>query len=472
MPRRLIIQGVAGSGKTSVALHRMAYLLYRFKDTISSSQMMIISPNRVFSDYISNVLPELGEESILESGMEDIAEAELKGICRFQTFNEQAADLLESDDAKRIERIRFKSSAIFVTELDDFIRLAAERYFAPKDIEVDRTRIPKGEIANAYRASSGLPIKSRLEKTASVVAAAVRDEEGRRLPPSAVRKAKTAIRNMFAFPNSLALYEEFYKHLGKPELFKRNKTKRLEFEDVFPLLYVKIHLEGTTGFGHIQHLLVDEMQDYAPIQYAVLAKLFPCKKTILGDGSQSVNPYSSSTLAVIQTIFPEADTVELTKSYRSTLEIANFAQHINRNPKLIPVERHGEAPKVIPCGDSRDELEAIGNACRAFQNSEHRSLALICKTQKQAERLYERLLPVMIEIKLLDFGSERFHDGIVVTFAHMAKGLEFDRVIVPGANAATYRTELDRSLLYIACTRAMHALTVTYCGEPAAFLPG
>jgi len=353
MPRRLIIQGVAGSGKTSVALHRMAYLLFRFKDTISSSQMMIISPNRVFSDYISNVLPELGEESILESGMEDIAEAELKGICRFQTFNEQAADLLESDDAKRIERIRFKSNAIFVTELDDFIRLAAERYFAPKDIEVDRTRIPKGEIANAYRASSGLPIKSRLEKTASVVAAAVRDEEGRRLPPSAVRKAKTAIRNMFAFPNSLAMYEEFYKHLGKPLLFKRNKTKRLEFEDVFPLLYVKIHLEGTTGFGHIQHLLVDEMQDYAPIQYAVLAKLFPCKKTILGDGSQSVNPYSSSTLAVIQTIFPEADTVELTKSYRSTLEIANFAQHINRNPKLIPVERHGEAPKVIPCGDSR-----------------------------------------------------------------------------------------------------------------------
>ncbi len=467
----LIIQGVAGSGKTSVALHRVAFLLYRHKETLSSRNVLIISPNKVFSDYISNVLPELGEEKIMEVSLEELAAKELSGIGHFQTFYEQVSELLgdETDEAA-IERIKFKASAEFVGQLDAFIQYADEHYFSPEEITIDKVTISKADLFSGYQASGRLPVKSRLEKIAAHAMAYCKDEDGKRIAASASKKLKTAVRKMFKCQDTLSLYKEFYRYLGRPDLLKLKPGKKLEYSDVFPLIYLKIYFEGVAPFDFVKHLLVDEMQDYTPIQYAVLAKLFKCKKTILGDSSQSVNPYSSSSLTEIKKMFPGAETVELLRSYRSTVEITTFAQKLKQNRKLIPVERHGEEPLVLPCPGPEDEMVTLRRLAGEFLSSGHHSLGIICKTHAQAEEVFAKLKDTGHQMHLLDFNSEQFHEGIVVTSAHLAKGLEFDQVLVPFADASTYRTELDRSLLYIACSRAMHKLIVTCAGEITPFL--
>lgn len=466
----LIIQGVAGSGKTSVALHRVAFLLYRNKGTLTSRNIWIISPNKVFSDYISNILPELGEEKIMELGMEEIAARELEGVCKFQTFSQQVSELAASNDPSLIERIQWKSGIDMVERLDRFLADMSESYFVPADVIIDDAHIAKEDILQAYQKAANLPIRKRLEKAASVLSANTRDENGDKLSAATAKKVRTAIKKMFASLNLLVIYKEFYETMGRPELFTYKKTKMLEFSDVFPLVYLKIHVEGTAGFDEVKHVLVDEMQDYTPVQYAVLSRLFTCKKTILGDCNQSVNPYSSSSITEIKKIFPEADTVELLKSYRSTMEIIRFAQQINRNSRIIPIERHGPCPEIKKANGRSDEIAQIKKIIAKFQESENRTLGIVCKTQSQAENLYQEIRNSSKGVYLLNFNSDQFHEGIIVTSSHLAKGLEFDQVIVPFADAENYKTDMDRSLLYIACTRAMHTLTLTYSGEASPFL--
>jgi DNA helicase II / ATP-dependent DNA helicase PcrA len=465
----LIIQGVAGSGKTSVALHRVAFLLYRYKGTLTSQNIMILSPNKVFSDYIANVLPELGEEKIMQTGIEELAARELVSLCKFQTFNEQVAELSDSSDESLIERIKYKASTDFIQELERYAAHVCEHNFTPSDLVIGSVSIPRDSILSSFAATGNIPVKLKLEKAASVVAGRTRDDNGDRLKPAVVNKIKTAVKRMFKSLNPLVIYKDFYPFTGKPELFKLKKAGILEFSDVFPLIYLKILVEGANTFDSVRHLLVDEMQDYTPIQYAVISRLFSCKKTIVGDSNQSVNPYSSSSITKIHSIFPKADTVELLKSYRSTIEIINFARQINPNSKIIPIERHGPLPQIRKSGSWADELADVKQAAAEFLNSHHRSLAIVCKTQVQAQQIYEELTELHKHIHLLHFSSEQFHEGIMVTSCHMAKGLEFDQVVVPLVDASNYKTEMDRSLLYIACTRAMHVLTLTFHGEQSSF---
>ncbi|BFH64362.1 HelD family protein [Paenibacillus azoreducens] len=466
----LIIQGVAGSGKTSVALHRVAYLLYRFKETLTSGNVLIISPNKVFSDYISNVLPELGEEMIMEASMEELAAQELGSICKFQTFYEQAAVLLEDRDEAFAKRIRYKARLDLIGELESFAKHAETHYFEPEDIMLEQAAISRKAILDSYQATAGMPLEQRLAKTAAVIGGQSRTEDGERLKPAAIKKIKTAVKKMFKIPSMLNLYKEFYNFIGRPEMYKPIAKNIIEFADVFPLIYLKILIEGAEPVQLVKHLLVDEMQDYTPVQYAVLAKRFPCKKTILGDASQSVNPYSSTSLTAIKEVFPRAESMELLKSYRSTFEITNFALRIKPNQELVPIERHGDVPQVIRYGSLKEELDGIRELCRQFLNSKLHSLGIVCKTKTQAEQIVHAIKELHADVHLLDFTSEVFHEGITVTFAHMAKGLEFDQVIVPFADRETYQTELDRSLLYVACTRAMHSLYLTYSDEIAPFL--
>jgi len=220
----------------------------------------------------------------------------------------------------------------------------------------------------------------------------------------------------------------------------------------------------------IQHLLVDEMQDYTPIQYAALVKLFSCKMTILGDSNQSLNPYSSSTVEKIRPFFEDCDCMELCKSYRSTVEITRFAQKIQENKKLVPIERHGEKPNVMVCSTEDEQLVKIQDLVQQFKRSGYTSLGIICKSQKLANQLYEKVRTFCDSALLLDFNSSEFKEGITISSVHLFKGLEFDQVIVPNVSEECYNTQLDRSLLYIACTRAMHRLDLTYYGKKAKFI--
>jgi DNA helicase-2/ATP-dependent DNA helicase PcrA len=466
----LVIQGVAGSGKTSIALHRVAFLLYRHKDTLTSRNVLIVSPNKVFADYISNVLPELGEEEIAEVGFEEIAAHIIGRQYRFERFAGQVSGLLDNADADAVRRIRFKAGTDFVRRLDAFIARADTEFFVPQDTRIGLAGVPKETLLNIYRAYQKMPVRVRLETMAEELIERSR-EEGQRPDAASCRQFRAAIKKMFRYPDAISFYKGFYEALKMPEMFVFKSAGTFEYADVFPFVYVKLHFEGAAGYEAVKHLLVDEMQDYTPIQYAVLRKLFSCKMTILGDSNQSVNPYSASTGAQICEIFPRADYVELCKSYRSTFEITRFAQSIQKNEKLIPIERHGEEPTVTNCSGTDGEIDRLYEIIDAFLKSNYRSLGIICKTQAQAQSVFDALKGRVARLHLLGFESREFMEGILVTSAHMAKGLEFDQVAVPFADAENYRNELDRSMLYVACTRAMHRLDLTYSRKASVFLP-
>lgn len=467
----LILQGVAGSGKTSIALHRVAFLLYRYKGTLTSNNILIISPNKVFGNYISNVLPELGEENILEMSFDDIATRMVGKQYKYQSFFQEVESLLEDENDEMIERIRFKSSNRFVELLQAYLEYAENEYFQPTDLKLGTVSICKEDLLFRYHAHKRLPIKKRLEKIADDQIAKYKRDTGRKLDSKTIRKIRGSILSLYKFPDAVSLYQNFYHYIKREELFRFIPKSTFEFSDVFPFIYVKMSFDGVEqDYKVIQHLLVDEMQDYTPIQYAVLVKLFSCKMTILGDSNQSLNPYSSSTVEKIRPFFEDCTCMELCKSYRSTVEITRFAQQIQENKKLVPIERHGEKPNVTVCSTEDEQLAKIQDLIHQFKTSGYISLGIICKSQKLAKRLYEKVRTFCDSALLLDFNSSEFKEGITISSVHLSKGLEFDQVIVPNVSEECYNTQLDKSLLYIACTRAMHRLELTYYGKKTKFI--
>ncbi|MBW6510083.1 MAG: AAA family ATPase [Desulfuromonadales bacterium] len=467
----LIIQGVAGSGKTSIALHRIAFLLYRFKESLKSTDILIISPNKVFADYIANVLPELGEESIAEIGMEDLAHSLLDNKVPFQTFFEQTSVLLETNDEKIKERIQNKSSAQFLKKLGEYADYIEKSRFTAQDIVVAGHPVPAWFIEKHFSRYRGLPPAQRITEVVKAVEVNMGIYYNVDLGAEDKRLVRAALNKMYRKKSLNLLYKEFFDWLGKPDLFVQAKGRKLEYADVFPLIYLKMRLENVDNpYRAIKHLVIDEMQDYTPVQFAVLARLFNCRKTILGDVAQAVNPYSASQLKDIEGAFTDATLMTLTKSYRSTLQIMEFSQQICFNPQLIPMRRHGDVPTVHRLGSAKEETTWLKTYVTDFIASEHSSLGIICKTQKQAQQITNALIKNEINACLLDPSSRVFSTGIIVCSAHMAKGLEFDRVVIPSVNTTNYHTEMDRNMLYVACTRAMHRLILTYTGDPSIFL--
>jgi DNA helicase II / ATP-dependent DNA helicase PcrA len=464
----MIIQGVAGSGKTSIALHRIAFLLYRFRDSIKAKDILILSPNKVFADYISNVLPELGEEHIPELGMEELAADILDNTFRFQNFFQQVSLLLDRPGEGFIERIEYKASFAFLSKLNQYLIHLENNFFQPIELRVAGMAVPWPFIIGRLKKYHRIPLLKRFPEVEKDIRDYVRDHVKRKLSGKEKMQIHDALPQMVKRNNAFDVYRHFYTHIGRPELFKMGNTGQLEYSDVFPLIYCKIRLEGVQPYDHIKHLLVDEMQDYTPVQYAVLSRLFKCNKTILGDVTQQVNPYSASSAEGINEVFPIADTIKLFRSYRSTWQITAFAQRIVHNPDIVPMERHGEVPGVIGFNSNEEEIEGIKRIIEDFKHSASKSLGIICKTNRQAEILHRNV--GLAKTQLLAADSTSFKEGVVITSAHLAKGLEFDEVLVPFASARHYQTDVDKRMLYIACTRAMHKLTLTYTEQVTRFV--
>lgn len=466
----LIIQGVAGSGKTSIALHRIAFLLYRFKDSLTSGDIMIISPNKVFSDYISNVLPELGEDSIPEMEMEELANRVLGDKYRFEGFFDQVNRLLEDHDAEFIERIEFKATSEFLSKLNTYSSWLKRNRFKEGDIKIRFKTVPASYLRQRYNANSHLPLMRRQTAIATDVLNKIKRDFKYTLRKEEKKEIRKQVKGMMGSDNLRVLYKEFFNWMERPEMFSYAKRSAFEYSDLFPLMYLKIQMEGVDSINKVKHLIVDEMQDYTAVQYAVLSKLFPCNKTILGDANQNVNPYSSTTSEQIQEIFSETEAVTLTKSYRSTWEITRFTLRVSPRADVDAVERHGKVPELLSFKKPIDEKREILSRVEEFRASDQHTLGILCKTQKQAKKLHTYLKKHDDGISLLSPGDSALQSGVLITCAHLAKGLEFDRVIVPHVDAENYQTEVDRSMLYIACTRAMHRLTLTHTGNQTSLI--
>ena len=462
--RTLIIQGVAGSGKTSIALHRIAYLLYTFRDSISSKDILIISPNKVFSDYISNVLPELGEETVPETSMEQILSGVLEHKYKYQTYFGLVNELLEKPSSSLIDRIAYKASFGFISELDKFILHIENTYFKAADVKLTKyITIPAPFIEEQYLRFNRYPIRRRFDAMADYMLDMLKIQYAFTVTTAGRNLLKKEIRLMFAGNNDIQVYKDFFKWTNNPGMFKMRKGHTLEYSDLAPLAYLHLALEGNGNQPfRVKHLLIDEMQDYSPIQYKVIQKLFPCRKTVLGDAGQSVNPYGSSTAETIQKSLTASEIMKLCKSYRSTFEITDFAQKIHPNAELEPVARHGEKPQILQFGSAVEELSGIMGLISTYRKSGYKSLGIICKTEQQAREMADMLKSYANDISFLSSQSSAFVQGIVIISAHMAKGLEFDEVIIPQTDERNYRSEIDKSMLYVAVTRAMHRLTLTF----------
>src|SRR5688572_30554835 len=241
--RVMIIQGVAGSGKTSIALHRIAFLLYRFQDTNATKDILIISPNKVFADYISNVLPELGEENIPEISMEELAAEMLENKYRFQTFFQQVSDLLENDDESYIDRIRFKSSFEFLSKLNQYLIYIENNYFTFTELRVAGTVVPFPFIEEKFKAYHRMPLLKRFPEIVKDISQYVRDQVRRKLTGREKTQIWEAVPKMFKVNNFFELYKDFYAWMKKPEMFTVRAQGELEYSDVFPIIYFKIRLE-------------------------------------------------------------------------------------------------------------------------------------------------------------------------------------------------------------------------------------
>ena len=224
----MIIQGVAGSGKTSIALHRIAFLLYRFRDEIKAKDILIISPNKVFADYISNVLPELGEEHIPEMEMDELAGDLLEHKFRFQTFFEQVARLLDEHDEQFIERIRFKSSFDFLSKLNQYLIHIENNYFNFEEIRVAGTVVPFPFIEERFRAYHRIPLLKRAPEVVRDVLQYIRDQVKRKLSGGEKNKVWQAIPRMFRFDNFFDVYKDFFTWSGQSNKFRMMQGGVLE----------------------------------------------------------------------------------------------------------------------------------------------------------------------------------------------------------------------------------------------------
>lgn len=521
--RVLIVQGAAGSGKTSIALHRVAYFLYRFREEISAENFLILSPNGIFVDYVSNVLPELGEGTIKSICMDDIAARYLpvglraERLCyqteRYQEAVEEVPQTAKEmspiagnarENAKEewktaketnlaaeeteqtaqetqktaremwLERNAYKGTAEFLGQLEAYLAECDTRNFTVSDYPYRNGFLEAEYIRRNYARRIGMPVRPRLRELAGVLEEEIRNQRKGKGWGTGRKEIFDWLMSKFRSNDALLLYRDFYRHMDREELFVWEEDTELESGDIFPLIYVKLHLEGCGGNPGIKYLIVDEMQDYTPVQYAVLNRLYPCRKTILGDFSQRIVPFVQNSLEFMRELYPEAEVMEVRKSYRSTFEIMEFARTIRSEASIEPVRRHGEPPQVLKCRDIHEERERILEFVRsANEPGDSAKLGIVCKSYSLAEELYQWLLGHVEEpqrLHMLTYDSEEFYDGVMITAVSMSKGLEFDEVMIPDASDLNYNSEYDRGLLYVACTRAMHRLTLLCCGEPSRFL--
>lgn len=452
--KNLVIQGEAGSGKTSIALHKAAYLLYKKAGNLTADDIMIISPNKLFSEYISNILPELGEKNIIETSFNDLASKELPKI---KILNKDESINRALEDEKFIKEIEIKNNLNFFENLKIFLDKFSFKNFKATEIKFNESVISKETIEELY-------LNKYKSKKVSVrigwIADYIIDEL--KLPKEVYRRILAIVYNMLSKKSILDIYREFLKSQG---IKFSIKTRKIYFEDAPALLYIKDYILGLENKQNIKYLIIDEMQDYNLIHYDIFNKLFDCNKLIVGDINQDVlNLNNNDNLIQLCESIGDCDMLKLSKSYRSSYEISKFCQKI-KGLKYNVVDRHGKAVEILKLENERKEVNKI---LELLQDSSQKRVAIICKTKKEAEKYYQ-LLKDRLEITLIDSDLDISSDKVIISSAS-SKGIEFDVVIIPNVTTKNYSNNLDKNILYISATRALHELYLISSSEIPKYL--
>lgn len=511
-----IIEGVAGSGKTTVALHRIAYLLYNEAKNISPSEFMILGPNKYFLDYISLLLPDLDIKNIRQLTFDELAMKLINCKFKLEDKNETLRNVLNGMIDEEI--IRFKSSIDYLNLIEKFINLYVKAHLKD-DIVYEGIVICKSEklkyiYSNMHLKSSSSysqktkdfikyltkEIKENYSDLAHQVWLQYRDEF-LSLPKDNPRRQEilditnkiqdeikkgcpNVIREYFKFikTNPFILYQTFIENVDKLDLnpsfdinqfkewtlSKLNK-KKISYEDLPALLYISKLMTDSNEYANYKHLIIDEAQDLSMAQYYLLKKIFPkAHMDIYGDPAQAIYDYQATNdfSKLNNDIFKnEAQLLSLNKSYRTTLQISDTANlildYINRE-QTDCIAREGENINVRELLDIKDIIYQI----QALLSKEYKSIAIICKDIEEVTKLSKSLKKYGIDIHIIKEENDKYNSGLCILPSYLAKGLEFDAVILSNANNINYQDNIiDMKLLYVSITRAMHELYINYTGS-------
>ena len=545
--RMLVVQGAAGSGKTSAALQRVAYLLYRHRETLQAEQMVLFSPNPLFNSYVSTVLPELGEQNMAQTTFQEYLDRRLGDLFAVEDPFTQIEYVLQDNDTTgyeaRIAGIRYKSSSAYLSTLQRYVKQleTAGMPFKPVKCQGQTVVSARQLKERFYSMDSSIRLANRIVLLEEWIQERIevfesgqwkeawvedqiellspeqyqrafqklrkqnrdklntfddQDKEKELLAKLIVKERLKQVRRRVAalsFVDYVRLYlqlfeqSEYYTAAAEPgeapeawaEICERTaeaiRNQTLPYEDATPFLYVKELVQGFETNTNVRHVIVDEAQDYSAFQLEFLKRLFPrARMTALGDLNQAIyahTPVMGETAPLVS-LYGEEHTgiIRLTRSYRSTREIVEFTRGmVVGGNEIIPFNRSGDKPIVTVVSDREEHQVALVETLAELQREGYASVAVIGRTAAECDALHASL-PEAFEAHLIRKETASFKTGIQIIPAYLAKGVEFDAVIISDASDRSYTRELERKLFYTACTRAMHELRLLSVGEPSRFV--
>jgi len=462
--KTLIVQGIAGSGKTSVALHRIAFLLYKIEN-LNSKNVLIFSPNQVFSEYISNVLPELGEDNTMQTTFHDFLKVHLNEFSKVESFTSFVARFYKYQE-KNPKLVKYKQSDEIIKYVDQYVASLTNKTRFENDYITHDFEITKEELNDLLKDRySKLLIFDRITAIAEYYA--------RKYYNCNKSKQKSIETNLYKILNIKKDYKKIYKDFLRSEEFNKGYTgtitekeitdttahKLIKYEDACLIVYLKGQLQGFDYQGGIKEVVIDEAQDYSKLQYLIISKIFKRSGfTILGDINQTINPYYKYySLNELNTIFKDSKYLELSKTYRSSPEII---EHTNKilGLKFVSAIRHENNRPVITKVEKSDLKQQLIEDITNLQATS-KSIALITKTDEESNDLYNLLKDDVEGINILSGSSKEFNKNLVILPSYIAKGLEFDATIIYTRKNNSY-SEDEKYLYYVACTRSQHQLII------------
>ena len=486
----LFIQGAAGSGKTSIALHRSAYLLYKHRKNLSADNILIFSPNEVFAEYISDVLPELGESNIRQTTFELYSKRFLPSNYLYESKNEHLDYIYSNHTDKNEFRLRtkameYKNTIDFMDTLNKFIVDIPKLITNITPITIEGVQIvsKKSVEQTIFERFKDIPFLNRIDVIKQSLFSQVENkylsskdnshfdyvEDKKTFYDYCKAQVDLQVDAMINTLDSVEIYKLLWSNVEKYTNIDLKSTKELtlnylnnnevKFEDITPIIYIRSSLEGFRSYGNMKHVLVDECQDYSPLFYEIIKKSFPnASLTIMGDLNQRIDKHSNvKNRNNITDVFNDVKTVVLTKSYRSTANITNFTKDIlDTHEPIEAVERIGENPTIYMVNENL--TLKISEKINEMKNKGYKSIAVICKNKENSENLYSCLKEINNDINLITSDKCEFKIGVNVISSYIAKGLEFDAVII--ADGESYLSIEDKHLFYTACTRALHELHI------------
>lgn len=457
----LIVQGIAGSGKTTVALHRIAFLLYRLPN-LTSENILIFSPNNIFTEYISEVLPSLGERNTLQTTFDDYLSFFLSEFKEIETFPHFISRYYTDQETNR-ELVRYKQSDDLIKDLDDFLEeYISNCKFTSSFVEGEIHLVDQEEMNEwLHHRYDRLPLFERTKEMAQKLSEQF--YEGKH------KKTATFKKLLKEHCNFEQDYRMIYRQFWTSPYCKFRVTeeeskhlligKEISYEDALIYSYLKGTLEGFPYEANIKQVVIDEAQDYNFLQYLIISKIFrKADFTILGDVNQNINPYYSyESLEELTRIFSKSSQyLELLKTYRSSPEIIDYTNKILGLKHVNAIRKETNKPVVFRSHITDLKKSLLDDITHL--SKEYKSVAIITKDYQEAKDLYE-LLKDDLPISLVDEHTASFHKDLLIVPSYISKGLEFDSVIVYNDRYHSYRKN-ERNLLYVACTRCQHELYI------------